>query len=53
MDQAMSAWNRTKEQLILLFLSLIYTLVLIINNGIILTDMTDGRKYLQRIYSDL
>ena len=52
MDQAMSAWNRTKEQLILL-LSLIYTLVLIINNGIILTDRTDGRKYLQRIYSDL
>ena len=48
----MSAWNRTKEQLILL-LSLIYTLVLIINNGIILTDRTDGRKYLQRIYSDL
>ena len=49
----MSAWNRTKEQLILLFLSLIYTLVLTINNGIILTDSTDGRKYLQRIYSDL
>ena len=53
MDQSMGAWNKTKEQLILLFISLMYALVLIVNNGNILTDRTDERRYLQRKYNGL
>ena len=51
--QSMGAWNKTKEQLILLFISLMYALVLIVNNGNILTDGTDERRYLQRKYNGL
>ena len=53
MDQSVGAWKRTKEELILLFLCSIYALILIVNNGNILTDGRDERKYLQRKYNDL
>ena len=53
MDQSIGAWKRTKEQLNLLLLCLVYSIILIVNNRNVLTDGEDERKYLQRKYNDL
>ena len=50
MGQSMGARKITKEQLILLFLRTIWTGTLIVNNGNILSDGTNERKYLRRKY---
>ena len=53
MDQSLGAWEKTKEQLILLLFFLTQDLVSIVNNENILTDGTDKRKYLQRKYDEM
>ena len=41
----MASWYRAKGQLILLTALFIFIVLFIVNNGNILTDGTDGRKY--------
>ena len=53
MDQSLVAWEKTKEQLILLLFFLTQDLVSIVNNENILTDRTNERKYLQRKYDEM
>ena len=48
MDQSVGAWKRTKEQLTLLLLWTICIVMLIVNNGNILSDGTNEREYWQR-----
>ena len=47
MDQSMGAWYRTKEQLIVLLLFLVFIILFIINNGNILTDRTNEMNILK------
>ena len=53
MDQSLVAWEKTKEQLILLLFFLTQDLVSIVNNENILNDRTNERKYLQRKYNEM
>ena len=54
MDRLMGTLQRTKEQLIFLLLCTVtYAFVFIVNNGNILLDGTDERKYLQRKYNEM
>ena len=49
----MGTWQRTKEQLIFLLVCVTNAFVFIVNNGNILSDGTDERKYLQRKYDEM
>ena len=49
----MDTLKRAKEQLIFLLLCLACAVIIIVNNGIILTDGTDEGKHLPRKYNDL
>lgn len=53
MDRLMGTLQRTKEQLIFLLLCVTYAFAFIVNNGNILLDGTDERKYLQRKYNEM
>ena len=52
MNQLMGASCRTKGQLIVLLLLLIFIVLFIVHNGNILTDGANGRKYLRRKHKD-
>ena len=53
MERSMVTWQRTKEQLIFLLFLVTHALVFIPNDGNILSDGTDERKYLQRTYDEM
>ena len=54
MDQSLGFMSGRGEQLILLLIIVFFfTVVFIMNNGNILTDCTNERKYLQRKYNEL
>ena len=49
----MGTWHRKKEQLIFLLKWCITYAFFIVNNGNILSDGTNERKYLQRKYNEM
>ena len=53
MERSMVTWQRTKEQLIFLLFLVTHALVFIPNDGNILSDGTDEKKYLQRKYHEM
>ena len=53
MERSMGTWQKTKEQLIFYLFLVTHALAFIPNDGNILSDGTDEKKYLQRKYHEM